>query len=90
MEPTGKPKRKPDYRLELVENEIMLYNPADTKIISFNPTASLLWQLCGGEATIQEMIDALQEEYPDAKDEIAGDVMETLQQLLDIGCIEMA
>ncbi len=89
MDLSSKPKRKPDYRLELVGDEIMLYNPTDTKIISFNQTASLLWQVCTGEFTVEEIIESLKETYPDAIQEIETDVLETLQQLDEIGCIEL-
>jgi hypothetical protein len=90
MEPTSKPIRKPDYRLELVDDETMLYNPADTKIISFNQTAALIWHLCDGQISMEEMISALQEAYPDSRDEIAEDVRATLEQFEKIGCIDPA
>jgi hypothetical protein len=90
MEPTSKPIRKSDYRLELVDDETMLYNPADTKIISFNQTALLIWHLCNGQVSVEEMISALQEAYPDSRDEIAEDVRATLEQFEEIGCIDLA
>lgn len=90
MELISKPIRKPDFRLELVGDETMLYNPADTKIISFNQTASLIWHLCDGQISMEEMITALQEAYPESRDEIADDVQTTLQQFEEIGCIDLA
>jgi hypothetical protein len=90
MEPTCKPKRKPEYRLELVGEDILIYNPEDTKIISLNQTASVIWRLCDGSISVQEMIEALEEFYPDSKNEITADVNATLDQFLETGCVDLA
>lgn len=89
MELISKPIRKTDYRLELIESEILLYNPSDIKIISLNQTASLIWQLCTGQATVAEMIEALKESYPEAADEIEADVLAILNQFEEVGCINL-
>ena len=89
MELTGKPRRKPDFRLELLDNEMLLYHPAETKILHFNQTASLIWQLCDGERTAAEMISLLSESYPESAGEVTADVQSTLQQFAEQGCIEL-
>ena len=55
MTSVNKPRRKPDYRLEAIDNELLLYHPAETKILYCNETASLIWQLCDGQRTLQEI-----------------------------------
>ncbi len=85
----SKPRRKNDYRLEQLDDEMVLYHPAETRILYFNQTASLIWQLCDGERTAGEMIRLLSESYPEAASEIAGDVQATLQQFEEQGCIEL-
>lgn len=84
-----KPIRKPEFSLETVGDDVLLYNPADTKILSFNQTASLIWQLCGGQMTVAEMITGLKEAYPEAADEIEADVLATLQQFEETGCVDL-
>lgn len=84
-----KPKRKPEFSLEAVGDDVLLYNPADTKIISFNQTASLIWQLCGGQVSVTEMIAGLKEAYPENANEIETDVLATLQQFETAGCIDL-
>ena len=49
----SKPRRKTDYRLEQLDGEMVLYHPSETKILYFNQTASLIWQLCDGERTVR-------------------------------------
>ncbi len=89
MNPEFKPRRKTDYRLEQLDNEMVLYHPSETKILYFNQTASLIWQLCDGERTAEEMISLLSESYPESASDIASDVQSTLQQFEEHGCIEL-
>jgi len=89
MEETAKPKRKPDYRLELLDNELLLYHPTETKIFYFNQTASLIWQLCDGQHSVSEIIGLLNDAYPEAVDTIPIDVANTLKQFEEHGCIEV-
>ncbi len=89
MEETSKPQRKPDYRLELLDNELLLYHPTDTKIFYFNQTASLIWQLCDGQHSVKEIIELLNDAYPESIDTISADVATTLQQFEEHGCIEV-
>ena len=83
-----KPRRMPDYRLEKMDDELLLFHPAQTKILYCNDTASLIWQLCDGARTAQEIVTILSEAYTDAADVIARDVDATLKQFLDHGAIE--
>jgi hypothetical protein len=90
MNLNAKPKRKPEFSLEAVGDDVLLYNPVDTKIISFNQTASLIWQLCGGQITVAEMVAGLKEAYPENADEIEADILATLQQFETAGCVDLA
>lgn len=88
MNPFNKPIRKPEFRLELVDEDILLYDPTGEKILHFNQTATLIWQLCDGTRTVEDMIDLLQKAYPDAVDVINDDVQSTLQEFEEYGCIQ--
>jgi hypothetical protein len=84
-----KPVQKLGYQLETIDNELLLYHPAETKVMYCNETASLIWQLCDGQRTVHEIIDMLAEAYPTAAVDIVNDVRETVQQFLDHGAIEL-
>ena len=84
----NKPRRKPDYRLEKIDNELLLFHPAQTKIMYCNESASLIWQLCDGQKTPQEIVALLAAAYPEAADGMADDVQATLQQFAQHGAIE--
>ena len=87
---TDKPKRNPQYRLETIDGELLLFNPWQTKMLYCNPTASIIWQICDGQQTLQEIINLLVDAYPDAgKEAITADVNETLQQFLEQRAIQI-
>ncbi len=83
-----RPCRKPDYRLEALDGELLLFHPAQGQILYCNESASLIWQLCDGERTEAEIIELLREAYPEAADEIANDVRQTLALFARHGAIE--
>jgi hypothetical protein len=83
-----RPRQKPDYRLEMIDGELLLFHPSETQILYCNPTASLIWQLCDGRRTGQEITTLLAEAFPEDAETIATDVEATLRQFLRHGAIE--
>ena len=73
-----KPLRQPDFRLEKMDNELLLFNPKTTNILYLNETASLIWQLCDGQRSVTDMITLLIETFPEAGNSIKQDVDETI------------
>ncbi len=55
--------------------------PRKTKTLYLNETASLVWNLCNGERTSDEICAILREAFPDASD-VDADVESTLESLL--------
>ena len=88
MRLSKKPSQKTGYSLELIDDELLLFHPGQTTIIYCNQTASLVWQLCDGNRTIQEIITLLQTAFPEAKASIASDVEAALQDFVQHGAIE--
>jgi len=74
----------------MIDNELLLFHPAQAKILYCNETASLIWQLCDGQRTPQEITHLLVAAFPEAAEEIADDVEATLGQFLQHGAIEFA
>jgi len=82
------PKQQPDYHLETIEGETILYHLAETRILYLNQTSSLIWGLCDGLRPAGEIIFLLGQAYPEAGDVVETDVMKTLDHFLEAGCIE--
>ena len=86
---TNKPKRTADYQLEQIDDELLLFHPSQTNILYCNATASLVWQLCDGQRTVQEIINLLKGAYPEAEDTLADDIKTSLDQFAQQGAIQL-
>jgi hypothetical protein len=88
MDLTCKPKQRPDYRLEQLDDELLLYHPSQTVIMYCNPSASLIWQLCDGERAVEEIITLLSTAYEQPSEAIAAEITSTLAQFHQHRAIE--
>ncbi len=84
------PQRQPDYRLEQLEDELILFHPSQAKILYCNPTASLIWRLCDGRRTAAEIVSLLRVAFPEAAATLTAEVETTLTQLQQHGAIAYA
>jgi hypothetical protein len=91
MTTTGphRPSQVPDYRLERLDRELLLYHPTKTKALHLNETASIIWTLCDGTRTIAEIIALLREGFPDQADVIAEEVESSLRLFAEHGAVEL-
>ena len=88
MEATKNPRQSSDYRLEAIDGEVLLYHPERTKTLYLNETASLVWNLCSGERTADEIVRLLEEAFPDAEATVSHDVEQALRRLHEHKAIE--
>jgi len=58
-------------------------------LIKLNDSSSLIWSLCGGEFSVREIIDLLEESYPNAGGVIAKDVYRVLDEFIAENIIEL-
>ena len=70
-----------DVRVEVIEGELLLYHPEQTKAIYLNPSAAVIWSLCDGQRRAQEIIQLIGESYPDATPDLTKEVLATLEEL---------
>jgi len=82
-----RPRRKPDYRLEELDGELLIYHPTESNVVYCNQTASLIWYLCDGTHTTAEIIALLSDAYPEAAT-IPTDVDTVLRTLAQNQVIE--
>ncbi len=87
MELSCKPRQTPDFRLEQLDGELLLYHPGQTTIMYCNPTASLIWGLCDGQRSVGDIIGLLSAAYEQAGTAVAADVEATLEQFYQHGAI---
>lgn len=84
------PVRRAGVREELIEGELLLYVPDATKAIYLNATAAVIWGLCDGKRSLNELISILAETYPEAGADLSGQVQDALAQLVQLDVIALA
>lgn len=84
------PRQVSGFTLERLDDELLLYHPGLTRTVHLNETASLIWQLCDGRRSSQQITALLQESYPDGGAQIVEDVETALMRLARDGAIEFA
>jgi hypothetical protein len=83
-----KPKVNSTYTVEKFDNEILLYSELSTQGVYLNDAAHAVWLLCQEEMTVNQMIQYLEDMYPDHKEQIKDDVVDALETLKSHGVIE--
>lgn len=79
------PVKADGFQVENIDGEIVLLHPARNIIVYSNQTGALIWQLCDGHRSVDEIIGILSAAYPESKAEIAVDVPQTIQSLVSSG-----
>ena len=59
------PLQNTDYELTELDNEMILFSVKFEKAIYLNPSAQLIWQLCDGKYSVNDIIDGLAQQYPE-------------------------
>ena len=83
-----KPRQKPDFKLDKLDDEFVLFHPAQNTVFYCNETAALIWALCNGERTAQDIGALLTAAYPEAAGEITAQIKDALRQFYEQGAIE--
>lgn len=58
------PSRNPNVLWRAVEDSILLLDPYTASVKELNKVASIIWELCDGEHTIEEITNILSSKYP--------------------------
>lgn len=80
-------KQFPGIVVEEMDSEILIYRPSTHKAIHLNGTAAVIWKLCDGTRTTEDVVDCLAEQFPNAKSSIAREVQDAIDQLLRDGAL---
>ena len=72
---------KSDFILEKIDNEITVFHPSLATAIYLNESGALIWELCDGNRRIMDIVEILQETYPENTTQIKKDVLAIIYQL---------
>ena len=89
LNPQSIPQRNPEFRLEILDQEIILLRPADGKIVQCNQTAGAVWKLCDGTRSSSEIAALFRDAYQEPGTDISADVYDALASLVDADVIRL-
>ena len=85
-----KPIRNASCHMEELDDEVLLYNPANNKTLYINKSAAVIWQLCNGEQSVEEIISMIQDAYPGSEEGLRQDILDTLKNLTENDALSVA
>jgi hypothetical protein len=83
IDPAKKIVLTPGYLLERIADEVVVYHPTRTTSLYLNETAAVIWELCDGSRSTNDIIALLQDLYPDSGEGIAGQVEDMIRRLAE-------
>jgi len=87
MTPDTVPKQAFGFFVEEMEGENLLYRLGAHKAIHLNDSATVIWKLCDGSRSIQDIVELLEKEYPGSEAAVAADVREAIELLVGEGAL---
>ena len=70
-----------DCLLEDMDGELLLYDPNSAVTLHLKGSSAIVWELCDGQRTIQDIVDLVQQAYPDQATPIGQDVASVVDDL---------
>lgn len=69
--------------LEDMDGELLLYNPINSTTLHLNGPSAIVWNLCDGNTSVQQMIEAVEEAYPDQSGQIETDITSVVADFVE-------
>jgi hypothetical protein len=79
---TATPVARAGVRFEELDGEAVVYDRGGKRAIYLNETATVIWKLCDGERSVDDIATLLAREYPEAARNIAADIADTVDRLV--------
>jgi len=75
--------------MQWVDQQLNVWSKQTRSFFELNPTASLIWLLCDGSRTTDEIITQLEGLDPDSSEQIRYDILETLAEFQEKGLLRL-
>lgn len=82
-------KQADDCLLEDMDGEMLLYNPKNATTLHLNGPTVIVWELCDGERSVQQIIDLVKDAYPEQSEQIADDITAVITDLSSRDVLEL-
>jgi hypothetical protein len=84
---SSRPAARPDLVQRQVEEDFFLYDPIADKVILLNASAALIFDLCDGTRTPDQIAEDMARLFESDLSRVAGDVRETLAEFATSGLL---
>ena len=74
--------------LEDMDGELLLYNPVSATTLHLNDSSAVVWELCDGTRSVDVIVAALQEVFPQQAEQIKSDVDEVIAHLVSSAALQ--
>ncbi len=83
------PFKNDEFQLQEIDGEQVLYNAGLPNVIYLNQTSAMIWSLCDGIRSDQEIIGMIEDCYPDQITAIKDDVKGIIGEFENIGALTL-
>ena len=79
----------PQVATRIVDGEALIVLADSGQVNVLNPVGTRMWELMDGTRSVQQIADAICDEFDVARDEAERDLETFVQELIDAGAIEL-
>jgi len=83
----ARPLVRSDIAVQVIGDEVMLYDSDNEKIHVLNHSAYAIWQLCNGENSLVDMCEQLAAQYEDSSLDLVDDIQTTIDGFIQKGLL---
>ena len=83
------PFKNDEFQLQEIDGEQVLYNAGLPDVLYLNQTSAMIWLLCDGIRSDQEIIKMIEDCYPEQATAIKDDVVTIIKEFEDIGAMTL-
>lgn len=69
--------------LEDMDGELLLYNPISATTLHLNGPSAIVWKLCDGDTSVQQIITTVEQAYPEQAEQIENDIIAVLNDFIE-------
>ena len=83
----ARPLARSDITVQVIGDEVMLYDSGNEKIHVLNNSAYAIWQLCDGKNSLADMCEQLTVQYDDSSLDLIDDIRATIDEFIQKGLL---
>lgn len=84
-----RPRIKPSLIAKQMDSETVLFDPESGAVHTLNPTAWLIWQLCDGRHSLEDMAEVVRRDFSAGEGaDVSDDIRRTIERFRKEGLLE--